>query len=72
MDIKATKYHVEVQTVSCGPDEWTGNSVKHDDAEKAEAAAKDLYSRWTAVKCWRVTDDDGYVVASNKASQLLN
>ena len=59
------KYHVEVHTVSCGPDEWTGNSIKHDTAEKAEAAARDLFGRWTAVQYWRVVDDDGKVIASN-------
>ena len=59
------KYHVEVHTVSCGPDEWTGNSVKHDTERLAEEAARDLYSRWTAVNYWRVIDDNGLVIASN-------
>ena len=59
------KYHVEVHTVSCGPDEWTGNSVLHGSAEKAEEAARDLFARWSAVKFWRVTDDSGEVIASN-------
>ena len=59
------KYHVEVHTVSCGPDEWTGNNVRHENAKAAEEAARDLYSRWTAVNYWRVIDDNGLVIASN-------
>lgn len=65
------KYHVEVHTVSCGPDEWTGNSVNHETPEAAEEAAKDLFSRWTAVRFWRVVDDNGEVIASNRADQHL-
>ena len=62
------KYHVEVNTVSCAPDAWTGNAVDHDTPEAAEEAARDLFARWTAVKFWRVTDDEGFVHATNKES----
>jgi len=58
-------YHVEVHTVSCGPDEWTGNNVNHPTAGKATDAARDLFGRWTAIRYWRVVDDDGKVIASN-------
>jgi hypothetical protein len=60
------KYHVEVNTTGDRPDTWTGNRVDHKTAEIAEAAARDLFMRWTAVKYWRVTDDDGLVTASNR------
>jgi len=63
--IGAMRYHVEVHTVSCAPMHWTGNSVEHVSAAKAEAAARDLFGRWTAVRYWRVIDDEGEVIASN-------
>jgi hypothetical protein len=33
---------------------WVGNGLRFATAEEAETYAKDLYSRWTAVKEWRV------------------
>lgn len=54
------KYHVQVKV---GGDPWTGNAVDHDSLEIAEAAARDLFARWTIVQRWRVIDDDGKCVA---------
>jgi ABC-type Fe3+-hydroxamate transport system substrate-binding protein len=45
-------YAVEVSTDSSG--EFCGNGLKFPTVEAAEAYAKDLWSRWTAVKEWRV------------------
>ncbi len=65
VNIGGMRYHVEVHTVSCAPMHWTGDSVEHGSAAKAEAAARDLFGRWSAVRYWRVIDDDGEVIASN-------
>ena len=59
------KYHVEVKV---GGDDWTGNRIDHATVELAEEAARDLFSRWTIVKRWRVIDDDGKVVVTSMTS----
>jgi len=56
-------YHVQVNTAGDPPGAWAGNLVDYKTAEEAEAAARDLFRRWTAVNHWRVIDDDGLVVA---------
>lgn len=45
-------FRVQVQADSSG--EWCGNGLKFDTYAEAEAYAKDLSSRWTAVREWRV------------------
>ncbi len=45
-------YAVEVIADSSGA--FCGNALRFPDVQSAEAYAKDLYSRWTAVKEWRV------------------
>ncbi len=45
-------YAVEVIADSSGT--FCGNGLKFDTVEAAEIYAKDLWSRWTAVKEWRV------------------
>ena len=53
---KATMtYAAEVQTAGDG-DAWTGNGLRFARREEAEAYAKDLFSRWTAVKAFRVVE----------------
>lgn len=47
-------YIVEVVADSSG--EFCGNGLKFDTVELAEAYAKDLFSRWTAVRKWRVVN----------------
>ena len=60
------KYRVEVHTVSCQPGAYTGNGIEHDTQEKARNAAVDLFTRWSAVEYWRVIDEDGAIVDTNK------
>jgi len=45
---------VEVQTDSTG--KWYSNYLRFPTDEQAEAYARDLSSRWTAVKDWRVSE----------------
>lgn len=45
-------YAVEVVADSSG--EFCGNGIKFETVKAAEAYAIDLFSRWTAVKKWRV------------------
>ena len=52
--MKTNKFKVEVHTVSCQPGVWTGNGMTFDTKAEAEAYARDLFSRWTAVREWRV------------------
>jgi hypothetical protein len=47
-------FKAEVQTYSCAPDAWTSNLLRFDTEANAEAYARDLAARWTAVKAWRV------------------
>ena len=49
-------YKVFVNTHGDPEDSWATNALKYDTVEEAEAAAKDLFGRWTAVKFWRVMD----------------
>lgn len=57
--ITKTKWKAEVIADDSG--EWCGNQLRFDTREQAEAYARDLYSRWTAVRQWRaveVTEDE--------------
>ena len=60
------KYRVEVNTYGDKPDAWTGNAVTYDTAEEARKYAVDLYQRWTAVKYWRVIDQNEVVHSTNQ------
>jgi hypothetical protein len=57
----ATDYRVEVIADESG--QWAGNSLHFGSVEAAEAWARDLWSRWTLVREWRVVDDHGVVLA---------
>ena len=46
------KYAVEV--IADSSEVFCGNGLTFDTYEQAEAYAKDLYSRWTALRSWRV------------------
>ena len=48
------KYIAEVKVV--GDDKWYGNALVFDSREKAEAYAKDLFSRWSSTTDWRVIE----------------
>jgi hypothetical protein len=47
-------FKVEVMADRSG--EWCGNGLRFDTREKAEAYARDLWSRWTLVREWRVVE----------------
>jgi hypothetical protein len=51
-------YKVFVNTHGDPEDSWATNAMEYGSVEEAEEAAKDLFSRWTAVKFWRVMDAD--------------
>ena len=58
-------FKVEVIADSSG--KWVGNQILHDTREKAIEAAMDLYSRWMAVRQWRVVNaETGEVTDENK------
>ncbi len=50
-------FRVEVVADSSG--KWVGNSLTFETVDAAEAYARDLYSRWTAVREWQVVDANG-------------
>lgn len=54
------KLKVEVIADSSGT--WAGNGKRFDTFEAAKAYAVDLYSRWTAVQQYRITNESGSVV----------
>lgn len=47
-------YKVEVIADRSG--QWTGNGITYTTREHAEESARDLASRWTAVRDWRVVE----------------
>lgn len=50
------KYKIEVIADSSG--QWAGNAMRYATQEEAEAAARDLASRWVLVLEWRVVECD--------------
>ena len=50
------KYKIEVIADSSG--QWAGNAMRYATYEEAEAAARDLASRWVLVLEWRVVECD--------------
>jgi len=51
------KFKVEVIADNSG--QWCGNGRVFDTREAAEIYARDLFSRWTAVREWRVIETEG-------------
>jgi hypothetical protein len=45
-----------VEVIADSSEEWCGNSLTFPTQKAAEAYAQDLWSRWTAVRSWRVTE----------------
>ena len=60
------KYRVQVNTYGDPEDSWAGNAITHASRAQAKIAAEDLASRWTAVKHWRVIDQNDKVVLSSQ------
>ena len=56
------KYRVEVNTYGDPEGSFVGNAITHASRAQAKIAAEDLFGRWTAVKFWRVVDQDDKVV----------
>jgi hypothetical protein len=52
-------YRVEVNTYGDGPDDWTGNGKTFQTWHGARNYARDLFMRWTAVRQWRIVDEQG-------------
>ena len=49
----------KAEVIADNSGEWVGNQLKFDTKEEAETYAKDLASRWTAVREWRVVEEEG-------------
>lgn len=62
------KYRVQINASYDPPDFWAGNGITHASRAQAKIAAENLFSRWTAVKFWRVIDQNDKVVLSNQDS----
>jgi hypothetical protein len=52
----AASFKAMVQADSTG--KWNGNMLRFSEVAEAEAYARDLFNRWTAVREWRVTRSD--------------
>ena len=50
------RFKVEVNTYGDPIDAWTSNALRFDTTHEAVDYARDLHSRWTAVKYWRIYD----------------
>ena len=59
-------YAVEVNTAGDKPDSWAGNTLEFDTVKIATDYAKDLFMRWTAVRYWRVIDQNKVVHSTNQ------
>ena len=46
----------QVEVIADTSEEWCGNGLRFPTQAEAEAYAKDLWSRWTAVRSWRVVE----------------
>jgi hypothetical protein len=52
----ATDGRFAVEVIADTSEQWTGNGIRFGTQEEAEAYAKDLWSRWTAVRSWRIVE----------------
>lgn len=55
----------KVEVIADDSGKWVGNQLKFPTKEKAEEYARDLFSRWMAVKEWRVVGPKGVVVKAS-------
>lgn len=46
----------KVEVIADGSGQWCGNALRFETREQAERYARDLSSRWTAVREWRVVE----------------
>lgn len=52
----ATDGPFAVEVIADSSEEWAGNALRFPTTAAAEVYAKDLYSRWTSVRSWRVVE----------------
>ena len=58
------KFRIQVNTHGDPEDLWAGNAITYASAAQAKIAAENLFQRWTAVKFWRVIDQNDKVVVT--------
>lgn len=58
------KYRVVVIADNSG--KWCGNGITFDTVDEAKKYARDLMSRWMAVRDWRVVDEQDNVMATSE------
>jgi hypothetical protein len=56
----------KVEVIADASGQWTGNALRFESKLAAEVYAKDLFSRWTAVKEWRVVETKDPVTEVSK------
>jgi hypothetical protein len=54
--MSATYERFAVEVIADSSEEWVGNAIRFATQAEAEEYAKDLWSRWTAVRSWRVVE----------------
>lgn len=59
----------KVEVIADNSGKWCGNGLTFSTVDAAEIYARDLFSRWTAVRSWRVIDiDSGRVVCDSEGN----
>ena len=48
----------KVEVLVSGETTWVSNALRFATTQEAEIYGKDLFSRWLAVKEWRITESD--------------
>lgn len=56
----------KVEVIADDSGQWTGNALRFESKNAAEAYAKDLHSRWMAVREWRVVETKDPVTEVSK------
>jgi len=56
------KYKIEVNTYGDPPESFAGNAITYASKAQAKHAVENLFQRWTAVKSYRVVDQDNKVI----------
>jgi hypothetical protein len=60
----------KVEVIADNSGEWAGNGMRYPNKEIAETKARDLASRWTLVREWRVTESTDPVNADEQGNRL--
>jgi hypothetical protein len=59
----------KVEVIADNSGKWCGNSLTFDTLESAHAYATDLFSRWTAVREWRILDSRDLICWTSKTGK---